>query len=276
VCRHLAYLGPPVSLASLVLDPPHSLYEQSWAPWDMRGGGTVNADGFGLGWYAEPEQPDVLKQPGAAEQPGAGVDERSPVRYRRSVPIWADESLPALARSVRSGAVLAALRNGTVGMPLGESAVAPFAHDQWFFSHNGLIAGWPTSVEKLAETLPVSDLLTLDAPLDSALLWALIRDRLAAGTSAAEATAAVVLEVAAAAPESRLNVLLTDGQQLVATTWTHSLWVRQTADSVTVSSEPFARDDPAWREVPDKSLLTATSTTCAITPLAASPMEGRE
>lgn len=252
MCRHLAYLGPPVSLASLVLDPSHSLYEQSWAPWDMRGGGTVNADGFGIGWYADD----------------------SPVRYRRSVPIWADESLPGLARSVRSGAVLAALRNGTVGMPLGESAVAPFAHDRWFFSHNGLIAGWPTSVGKLAETLPVADLLTLDAPLDSALLWALIRDRLTAGTSAAEATAAVVLDVAAAAPESRLNVLLTDGEQLIATTWTHSLWVRQTADSVTVSSEPFARDDPAWHEVPDKSLLTATRTTCAITPLAAPHREG--
>jgi glutamine amidotransferase len=29
MCRHLAYLGPPVTLASLVLDPDHSIYEQS-------------------------------------------------------------------------------------------------------------------------------------------------------------------------------------------------------------------------------------------------------
>ncbi|TDD15844.1 ergothioneine biosynthesis protein EgtC, partial [Kribbella turkmenica] len=53
MCRHLAYLGPPVTLAALVLEPSHSLYEQSWAPDDMRGGGTVNADGFGLAWYAD-------------------------------------------------------------------------------------------------------------------------------------------------------------------------------------------------------------------------------
>jgi glutamine amidotransferase len=248
MCRHLAYLGPPVSLASLVLDPPHSLYRQSWAPNDMRGGGSVNADGFGLGWYVDGE----------------------PVRYRRSVPIWADESLPGLAASIRSGAVLAAVRNGTVGSPLTETAVAPFARDQWFFSHNGLISGWPGSVSQLAESLPVSELLTLDAPMDSALLWALIRDRLYSGATAAEAVASTVREVAATAPGSRLNLLLTDGDQLVATTWTHSLWVRRTNDSVAVSSEPWTAT--GWDQVPDRSLLLATKTTLAVTPLT----EGRE
>ena len=51
VCRHLAYLGPPTTLAALLFDPPHGLLHQSYAPADMRGGGTVNADGFGVGWY---------------------------------------------------------------------------------------------------------------------------------------------------------------------------------------------------------------------------------
>jgi glutamine amidotransferase len=213
----------------------------------MRGGGSVNADGFGLGWY---------------------VDGR-PVRYRRSVPIWADESLPGLAQSIQSGAVLAAVRNGTVGSPLNESAVAPFTRDQWLFSHNGLISGWPGSVSKLAEALPVNELLTLDAPMDSALLWALIQDRLYSGT-AAEAVATVVREVAAAAPESRLNVLLTDGEQIIATTWTHSLWMKRTTDSIAVSSEPWS--DHGWEELPEHSLLLATKNTVAVTPL----MEGRQ
>jgi gamma-glutamyl hercynylcysteine S-oxide hydrolase len=261
VCRHLAYLGPPTTLAALVLDPPHSLYLQSWAPQDMRGGGSVNADGFGLGWYTLSEESDSAAASGGL----------SPVRYRRSVPIWADESLPALARSISSRAVIAAVRNGTVGMPMGESAVAPFQQGNWFFSHNGRISGWPSSVRKLAEALPVTELMTMDAPLDSAFLWALVRSRLDEGAAAAAASA--VLDVADAAPESRLNVLLTDGEQIVATTWTHSLWVRQTADSVTVSSEPFSTDDPAWRPVPDRSLLTATSTAYAITPL---QREGRQ
>ena len=43
MCRHLAYVGPTVTLASLVLEPVHSLLHQSYAPADMRGGGTINA-----------------------------------------------------------------------------------------------------------------------------------------------------------------------------------------------------------------------------------------
>jgi len=246
MCRHLAYVGPPVTLASLVLEPEHSLYRQSWAPSDMRGGGTVNADGFGLGWY---------------------VDGR-PVRYRRNVPIWTDANLPGLAGTIRSGAVLAAVRNGTEGMPYGEATVAPFTAGNWLFSHNGRVPGWPESTLKLAEKLPVADLLRLDAPVDSALLWALIANRLDDGVPPADAVASVVHEVESAAPGSRLNVLLTDGEQLVGTSWTHSLWVQRSPDSTTVASEPFGAGD--WNEVPDRSLLVATATTLRIT-----PMEGR-
>jgi glutamine amidotransferase len=227
----------------------------------MRGGGSVNADGFGIGWYA-----DADAGGGSAGTPVRRV----PVRYRRSVPIWADESLPGLAASISSGAVLAAVRNGTVGSPLTEIAVAPYTRDQWLFSHNGLISGWPGSVSKLAEALPVSELLTLDAPMDSALLWALIQDRLYAGAPAADAVASVVRDVAAVAPDSRLNLLLTDGEQIVATTWTHSLWVRRTTDSVAVSSEPWTTE--GWEEIPDRSLLLATKSTLAVTPL----LEGRQ
>jgi len=53
MCRHLGYLGPPTDLGSLLLQPPHSLLRQSWVPADMRGGGTINADGFGVGWYED-------------------------------------------------------------------------------------------------------------------------------------------------------------------------------------------------------------------------------
>lgn len=249
MCRHLAYLGPPVSLAEIVLDPPHSLHHQSWAPTDMRQGGTVNTDGFGLGWYAT-----------AAE----------PVRYRRSAPIWADESLPAIARTTYAGAVLAAVRSGTTGMPITEQACAPFTDGRWLFSHNGVITGWPESVAKLAERVPVADLLRLDAPMDSAVLWAMLRHRLRSGEPAAEAVQTVVTEVAAAAPESRLNVLLTDGEQVVATTWWHSLSVRQTDDSVAISSEPWDLNDPTWRPVPDRQLVLATRETLEVY-----PMEGR-
>jgi glutamine amidotransferase len=238
MCRHLVYLGPPVRLSALLLDPPHGLLHQSWAPRDMRGGGTINADGFGVGWHTD-----------------AG-----PVRYRRAVPMWNDASFAELAREVRASAVLAAVRSATVGFAATEAACAPFAADDWLFSHNGVVTGWPDSVAKLAGELPVVDLLTLDATTDSALLWALLRHRLRAGVTPGVALRALVDEVVAAAPGSRLNIVLTNGREAYATAVGHALSVRRPPGGLVIASEPFD-DDPAWVPVPDHHLVTADPST---------------
>lgn len=245
MCRHLCYLGPPLPLAALLFDPPYSLVRQSWAPRDMRGGGTINADGFGVGWYA---------------------DTTEPVRYRRATPLWSDTTLPALAAATSSRAVLAAVRSATVGMPVVETAAAPFTDGPWLFSHNGVVRGWPDSLVPLAGAVPVRDLLTLDAPTDAAVLWALIRYRLRAGEPPARAVAATVREVSRAAPGSRLNLLLTDGRTVVATTVGHALSVRADGGSVCVASEPLD-DDPAWQPVPDNHLLVAATNDVRVEPM---------
>ncbi|MGC4861434.1 ergothioneine biosynthesis protein EgtC [Micromonospora sp. DT41] len=247
MCRHLAYLGPPVTLAEVLFDPPYSLVRQSWAPRDMRGGGTINADGFGVGWY-----------------PGDG----DPVRYRRAQPIWSDPTIADLAAVTRASAVLAAVRSATVGMAVLDGAAAPFAEGRWLFSHNGVVRGWPDAVVPLAEGLPVRDLLTLDAATDSALLWALVRHRLRAGDDPAEAVARTVADVAAAAPGSRLNLLLTDGRQVVASVSGHALSVRAQPGSVLLASEPHD-DDPLWQPVPDGQLVVATVDEVRVRPLPA-------
>jgi glutamine amidotransferase len=151
-------------------------------------------------------------------------------------------------------------------MPVVETAAAPFGEGPWLFSHNGVVAGWPSSLAKLAGTLPVTDLLTLDAPTDAALLWVLVRDRLRDGASPSGALAAVVAEVSRAAPGSRLNLLLTDGVALAATAAGHSLSYLSDFSSITVASEPLD-DRPAWRPVPDGTLLTATATDLTLTAL---------
>ena len=250
MCRHLAYLGPPVSLADCLLQQPHSLVHQSWAPLDMRGGGTVNADGFGVGWHS-----------------GGQGDELVARRYRRDRPIWSDASLADLAASVTSGAILAGVRSATAGMPVTEAACAPFLEGPWMFSHNGVVRGWPQSVRPLAKTLPADALMTLEAPTDSAFLWALVRMRPREGATPAAAVAGVVTEVLALAPGSRLNLLLHDGRNLAATTVSHSLSVLQLEDSITVGSEPLDPGEPRWQPVPDGCLLEATATHHRIRPL---------
>jgi glutamine amidotransferase len=113
--------------------------------------------------------------------------------------------------------------------------------------------------------------MSLDAPTDSALLWALVRHRLRAGLDLGKALHDTVSDVRAAAPGSRLNLLLTDGVTLAATTAGHSLSIRRSEDRVLIASEPLD-DDPAWVPVPDNTLVVATPSTVDSHPL---PIETR-
>jgi glutamine amidotransferase len=236
MCRHLAYLGPPVSLQSLLIDPPQGLYRQSWAP-RLQRYGTVNADGFGVGWYAD----------------GDPV----PARYRRGIPIWGDPSLPDVARVTRSGAVLAAVRSATAGMATGESAAAPFASDACLFSHNGALDGWPDGEwAKSVRDEGLGVLSVMEAMTDSAYLWAMVVARLRVGLSLGAALAATIRAVRAAGGRGRLNLLATDGRSIAATRCGDTLFYRADARSVTVASEP-SDDSPGWTEVADGQLLTA-------------------
>ncbi|MEU3125063.1 ergothioneine biosynthesis protein EgtC [[Kitasatospora] papulosa] len=246
MCRHIAYLGPSVPLGELLVSPAHGLVRQSWEPRRQRNG-TVNADGFGVGWYAE----------------GDPV----PGRYRRSGPVWGDETFADLSRVVRSTALLAAVRDATFAGADGEAAAAPFAEGRLLFSHNGAVRGWPGSLAPLAAGLPPERLLALAARSDSALLWALVLHRTAQGDEIGQAVADTVLDAGAAAPGSRLNLLLTDGSTIVATAWGDSLWyLHDPGRRTVVASEPYD-DDPYWREVPDRTLLAATRTDVLLTPL---------
>ncbi|WP_149179688.1 ergothioneine biosynthesis protein EgtC [Streptomyces sp. TRM49041] len=254
MCRHIAWAGADaVPLGELLVAPAHGLYRQSWAPRRQRYG-TVNADGFGVGWYA----------------PGDPV----PARYRRAGPVWADPSFADLARVVRSRAALAAVRDATLPGADGEAAAAPFASGPWLFSHNGAVAGWPDTVAALTAGLPPTELLALEARNDSALVWALVLHRLRHGDTLADALARVVRDVATASPASRLNLLLTDGTTVAATAWGDTLWYLAGPPGpgrrAVVASEPYD-DDPAWCEVPDRTLLTATADGVTLGPLPVSP-----
>jgi gamma-glutamyl hercynylcysteine S-oxide hydrolase len=235
MCRHLAYLGPPASLQSVIIDPPYGLYRQSWASRRQRYG-TVNVDGFGVGWYANGDP--------------------APARYRRALPIWADESFADVARVTKTGALLAAVRSATVSTEISAASVAPFYADGWLFSHNGRIDGWPASAASVAATLPASALLALEARVDSALLWALVLHRLRLGLAVADALADTIGALASAGVTGRFNFLLTDGRCIAASSAGDTLCYRTSGASVVVASEP-SDDEPGWQDVPGNSVLTA-------------------
>jgi glutamine amidotransferase len=174
--------------------------------------------------------------------------------------MWTDETFADLARVIHATAVLAAVRSATVGMPGGQAAAAPLRGGRFLFSHNGSLDDWPAT--KLAGSLPPERLIQMDAPTDSALLWALVLERLEGGAMLGEALTDVVRE----AGDGRLNLLLTDGSTIAATRWGASLFYLAADTGVVVASEPHGPEG-GWREVPDRHLLVAAESGVEVTPI---------
>jgi gamma-glutamyl hercynylcysteine S-oxide hydrolase len=226
MCRHLGWLGEPRSIASLVLDPPSGLLVQSYAPRRQKHG-LMNADGWGVGFF------------------DSGVVRR----WRSAAPLWGDTSFASISPALSSGCIVAAVRSATVGMPIEPSASAPFTDGQWLLSHNGRVD---------RSVLPLSS--KAESTIDSALLAALIFDR------GLETLGDTIVEVAAADPNARLNILAANGSRLLATTWGDTLSVLRRDDGVVLASEPYD-DNPDWQEIPDRHLVEVAASGVELTPL---------
>jgi glutamine amidotransferase len=228
VCRHLAWLGAPRSLGGLLLEPEHGLLRQSYAPRRQRHG-TMNADGWGAGFYAA----------GRAE----------PARWRSNRPLWSDASFASVAPVISAGCVLAAVRSASAGMPADETAAAPFQSGRWLLSHNGVVDRAVLGPHPAAESV-----------CDAAQLAA------HAFEFGPERIGEFVADLGKRDLDARLNLLLTDGQRILATCWKDTLSVLVTSAGVAVASEPYD-DDPRWADVPDFHLVDVTGGTVTLTNL---------
>ena len=202
MCRHLGWLGEPVSVASLMLEPPSGLLVQSYAPRRQKHG-LMNADGWGVGFF----------------------DGSVPRRWRSASPLWGDPSFASVAPALSSGCVVAAVRSASVNMPVEASASAPFTDGSWLLSHNGIVD---------RAVLPTSR--SAESTNDSALLAALIFDR------GLDRLGETIVEVADSDPNARLNIVAANGSRMLATTWGDTLSVLRRPDGVVVASEPYDDD----------------------------------
>ena len=207
MCRHLAYLGPPATLRSVLIDPPHGLYRQAWAPRRQRHG-TVNADGFGVGWYA----------PATRTRPGTGARCRS----------GGTSPSPTSPRVTRAGAMLAAVRYATAGTDPGAAAVAPYASGRWLFSHNGVLDGWPAVRRRAGRDAARRMRCSGWRPGSTRRCcgrWCGTGS--SRGLAPAEALADTVAALRRRGVTGRFNFLLTDGQVIAATAAGDTLWYRR-------------------------------------------------
>jgi predicted glutamine amidotransferase len=147
MCRWLAYFGNPIPPQALLYDAPHSLVEQSRR--DRLAGGLPNADGFGLGWYGDRDEPTL---------------------YRSIVPAWADRNLRELAGSFESRLFVGHVRAAT-GTPVEQTNCHPFRHGRWLFAHNGFIDGYFSVRRELLHAVDPAVFNGIEGTTDSELMF---------------------------------------------------------------------------------------------------------
>jgi glutamine amidotransferase len=243
MCRLLAYIGSPTRTADLVFGGDHSLYEQSWKPRELLSG-SVNADGYGVAWYAHGR----------------------PARIAEARPIWYDDDLESTLEAIESGVVIAALRNGTPGIPVDRSGLLPLVLDRWTFALNGFVPDFRRMhMRTLRAELPDDLYAELRGTSDSETLFLLTVMELRNGASLTEALAATARRVKArvGSAEAQLNMVLSDGESVAAVRSstvlvTNSLYLAERppfADGGFVLASEPPEGGPAWATVDGHSWI---------------------
>ncbi len=118
MCRWAAFIGQPIFLEQVISAPAHSLLVQSQAASEAKT--AINADGFGIAWYAHRPEPGL---------------------FRDVLPAWSDPNLASVAAQIRSGLFLAHVRAST-GSATSRNNCHPFTSGRWSFMHNGQVGGF--------------------------------------------------------------------------------------------------------------------------------------
>lgn len=199
MCRIAAYLGEPIALGRFLLEPPHSLYVQSWAPRELKYA-KVNADGYGFAWYGDDNSPAAYVNPGA---------------------IWSDPNLPHLARNLVSDLWLASVRSAIAGLPVNHANTQPFVDEEFLFDHNGLIDDFHVRLlPAIIQHLDPRHLPTIRGNTESEYLFAVMRQLMSDNPEMPmeSALAELMERVEQWADGSRclLNIVVSDGERLYA------------------------------------------------------------
>jgi predicted glutamine amidotransferase len=147
MCRWMAYVGDPVRLSELLIEPEHSLIDQSLH--SRLGATTTNGDGFGIGWY------------GVGDTPGV---------FHSTDPAWNDRNLKELAEHLVSPLLFAHIRASTGGA-IQQTNCHPFRHGRWLWMHNGLIGGFSAIKRDLALAVEPSLFPAIEGTTDSELFF---------------------------------------------------------------------------------------------------------
>lgn len=268
MCRFVMYLGPAVTLNSLVTEPSHSIIHQSYKAQEREE--PLNGDGFGVAWYT----------PALREEPTI---------FRDVSPAWSNQNLLDLAPVIESDCLLAHVRAATLGLPVSQLNCHPFSWEQFAFMHNGEVAAFSAIRRALRRNLSDAAHDWIQGSTDTEHLFALFIDQyrqesevqgIERVASALRATVGLIENMTASfrgGTPSNLNLVVTDGKCAVVSRYSndgqspntlyvhtdcqyrcdgqgHGHLVETEAPAVLIASEPLT-DDASWQCVDPDCLL---------------------
>lgn len=274
MCRFLLYVGKPIHLSSLIIEPEHSLIHQSYHSQEREE--PLNGDGFGVAWYS----PDV---------------HLDAALFRSITPAWSNQNLRHLSKAIKSPCVLAHVRAASSGLSVTESNTHPFVHGPYAFMHNGVLADYWHHRRDLLGLLDEQHYELIRGTTDTECLFAHVLQGLERPGPVTAEKMAISLEKSiqqileelrgkrVEAP-SFVNAVLSNGTEAAACRYTNAadqgaaslhlhtgrlytcrsgqpelVQADEDEHSVIVASEPLTRD-ASWQVVPNNSIVTVDAT----------------
>jgi len=249
MCRLAAYLGPDLLLHQLLEETPNSLFKQSWASEKLQGT-TLNADGFGFGWYHDDGKAEI---------------------YTSTLPIWSDTNLSGLGHSLLSSTWLAYVRSATPGQAVNQANTQPFRYGNNLFLHNGRVEDFNEGPRTIFHRhLSAKNASEIEGNTDSEYLFALCKEHLSEGLTSLEAIVGASEDIEFLIKDSPalLNMILSDGKSIIACRnalnggQCPSLYYTQShphfPDAVVVASEPFSMPEH-WQPIDEYSIISVNA-----------------
>lgn len=264
MCRFTLYLGPPVRLSTLLLDPVHSLIRQSVSSRERSE--PLNGDGFGVGWYA----PEFTQE--------------EPAVFRSITPAWNNRNLHNLSRVVASSCILAHVRAATQSSGVNEANCHPFRYRKYICMHNGDVGNFHQVRRSMLEGVCNEAFNNVYGSTDSEHFFAVVIDELLKHGEAGTMVLASALDRAiqrvvnivnkhGGGEPCYLNVAVADGMNAVISRYANdpahapeTLYYsrdhlyesfeedRLGTDAVVVSSERLT-EAPSWQAIPPNHLI---------------------
>jgi glutamine amidotransferase len=260
MCRWLAYSGGPIFLEEAIINPDHSLIDQSLNAHSAAT--TTNGDGFGVGWYGKRDVPGV---------------------YKDLRPAWNDDNLRSIAAQIESHLFIAHIR-ATTGTAVQRSNCHPFHFQNWLFVHNGRIRGFDRIKRELMMAVAPELYGEIVGTTDSEIMFYLaltfgMAEDVEYGLSRMVGFVEDVGNKNGIANPMQMTLGISDGESLYACRYSterqsrslyHSASVaavremapgadRFSPDTCAIVSEPLSNLADAWIPVPESSFLTVSA-----------------